>query len=175
MGTDENRNWPFESDAAEGAGSSTDPCSQTYRGPTAGSTPEVQGLAAQLGQVRDSGGLLLYIDWHSYSQLFMYPFGFSCDEVVANAGVYAMVANGTIEAIADVYGTQFEAGPICQTIYQVASGSVDWAYGTGDATWSFTFELRDTGTFGFVLPPSQILPSCVEAFAGVEYLLGSII
>ena len=39
------------------------------------------------------------------------------------------------------------------------------------AKYTFTSELRDTGTYGFVLPASQILPTGIEAFAGFKYLL----
>ena len=42
------------------------------------------------------------------------------------------------------------------------------------AKYSFTAELRDTGMNGFVLPADQILPSAVEAYAGVRYLLQNI-
>lgn len=65
----------------------------------------------------------------------------------------------------------FETGPICTTIYQVSGGSVDYVYDVTKAEYSFTTELRDTGMNGFVLPPDQIAPSGVEAFAGLRYLL----
>lgn len=42
------------------------------------------------------------------------------------------------------------------------------------AQYSFTSELRDTGDYGFVLPADQILPSGVEAFAGLKYLLSNL-
>jgi hypothetical protein len=36
------------------------------------------------------------------------------------------------------------------------------------------FELRDTGTYGFILPPEQILPNCVEVWAGMQVMLSMI-
>lgn len=42
-GTDLNRNWPNQ---WSGSGSSTSQCDETYRGATAGSSPEVKGLLA---------------------------------------------------------------------------------------------------------------------------------
>ncbi len=77
-------------------------------------------------------------------------------------------------AIKAVYGTIFKAGPICPTIYQVSGGSVDYAADVTKAQYSFTAELRDTGRFGFVLPANQILPSGVEAWAGLRWLLGNL-
>ena len=48
-----------------------------------------------------------------------------------------------------------------------AGGSDDWAHMSGIPI-SFTIELRDTGSFGFLLPESQIKPTCEENMKGVE-------
>lgn len=48
---------------------------------------------------------------------------------------------------------------------------MDYVYDVTKAQYAFTTELRDTGMNGFVLPPDQILPSAVEEFAGLRYLL----
>lgn len=68
LGHDINRNWPYKWD---GPGSSTNPCAEDYRGESAGDAPETKALSDFLKQVKGSQGLKLYIDWHSYSQLFM--------------------------------------------------------------------------------------------------------
>lgn len=98
-------------------------------------------------------------------------YGYSCTTVAANNSKLQSLAQGVVAAIKAVYGTIFQSGPICTTIYQVSGGSVDYVYDITKAEYSFTAELRDTGKYGFVLPPDQILPSAVEAFAGVRYLL----
>lgn len=46
-------------------------------------------------------------------------------------------------------------------------GSDDWAYDLG-IKYSFTFELRDTGTHGFLLPSREIKPTCLEALSAVK-------
>lgn len=48
---------------------------------------------------------------------------------------------------------------------------MDYVYDVTKAEYSFTTELRDKGMNGFVLPPDQIVPSAIEAFAGLRYLL----
>lgn len=48
---------------------------------------------------------------------------------------------------------------------------MDYVYDVTKAEYSFTAELRDRGMYGFVLPPDQIVPSAVETFAGLRYLL----
>lgn len=68
VGTDVNRNWPYK---WTGAGSSTNPCSDTYRGEAQASASETKGLSQFISNVKSSQGLKLYIDWHSYSQMFM--------------------------------------------------------------------------------------------------------
>lgn len=50
-----------------------------------------------------------------------------------------------------------------------AGGSDDWAYDQG-IKYSFTFELRDTGKYGFLLPESQIKPTCEETMLAVKYI-----
>ena len=46
----------------------------------------------------------------------------------------------------------------------VADGTTtDWAYDNG-VKYSFTFELRDTGRYGFLLPSTQIIPTATETW-----------
>lgn len=98
-------------------------------------------------------------------------YGYSCSARTPNNSVLQTLASGVASAIRAVYGTTFEYGPICSTIYQVAGGSVDYVQDVTKAKHVFTIELRDTGTNGFVLPASQILPSGIETFAGFRHLL----
>ncbi|KAF2456484.1 hypothetical protein BDY21DRAFT_393880 [Lineolata rhizophorae] len=172
LGRDINRNWPYVWDVP--GGSSTDPCSETYRGEEEGDTPEVQGLFGLLDDLASTDGLKLYMDWHSYSQLFMYPYGYSCDAEFPNSSEMGTLSRGFTQSLEAVYGTQYEYGPICNTIYQVSGGSVDYVGDVSGADYSFTAELRDTGRYGFVLPPDQIMPTCVETWAGINYLLQNI-
>jgi carboxypeptidase A4 len=85
--------------------------------------------------------------------------------------VLQSLAAGVAKAIKAVYGTSYKYGPICSTIYQATGTSVDYVNDVTQAKHTFTIELRDTGTNGFVLPASQILPSGVETWAGLRYLL----
>lgn len=101
----------------------------------------------------------------------MTPYGYSCSTLVAKNTEYQALATGASNAIEALYGTQFESGPICSTIYQVSGGSVDYVQDVTKADYVFTLELRDTGNYGFVLPANQILPSGQEAYEGVKYLL----
>lgn len=45
----------------------------------------------------------------------------------------------------------------------MASGvSPDWVKGNFKTPITFTYELRDTGRHGFILPPEQIIPTAEE-------------
>jgi len=66
VGRDINRNWPYKWEVTGGA--STNPCSETYKGVAAGDAPENRALSAQVRTLRDSRGIRLYLDVHSYGQ-----------------------------------------------------------------------------------------------------------
>lgn len=52
-----------------------------------------------------------------------------------------------------------------------ASGaSVDWAYQRG-IKYSFAFELRDTGEYGFLLPADQIVSTARETWYALRYIM----
>ena len=86
-GIDLNRNFSFTWNSTAGQGSSGDQCNLTYRGPSAGSEPEVQAIETYVrslwpdrrgpGQTdaapSDTSGI--HLDIHSYSQLVLWPWG----------------------------------------------------------------------------------------------------
>lgn len=59
------------------SGASRDPCSETYCGPKAFSESEVRGVADFLQKIPD---MKAFIDFHSYSQLWMSPWGYTKDK-----------------------------------------------------------------------------------------------
>lgn len=89
-GADLNRNWPFKwAGVPNNGGSSPQPCSDTYRGPSAASEPETQATVAYVRTLfPDRRGPLdsdpadpdtagLFFDLHSYSQLVLWPWGWT--------------------------------------------------------------------------------------------------
>ena len=55
-------------------------------------------------------------------------------------------------------------------MYLAAGTSLDWALGVAEIPYTYTIELRDTGDYGILLPPSEIIPnhSAQEAEIPVE-------
>ncbi|KAH7374418.1 carboxypeptidase A5 [Plectosphaerella cucumerina] len=172
-GRDINRNWPYKWDASVNpGGASGNPCSQTYRGERAGDTPEMAGMHALVDKLRDGPGIQLFIDWHSFSQFLLAPVGYDCRRYVPTLGEHIYVAHQASRAIRGVEGTQFVFGPSCSVLYASTGYSIDYAYEVGGAKYAYLIELRDTGNYGFVLPPEQILGSAREQWAGMRVMLG---
>lgn len=56
--------------------------------------------------VRDQQGVKMYMDWHSYSQLWMTPYGYTCSSLPATNAELQSISGGAVAAIEAVYGTQ---------------------------------------------------------------------
>ncbi|KFP28346.1 Carboxypeptidase A1, partial [Colius striatus] len=163
IGVDPNRNW----DAGFGeSGASSNACSETYHGPYANSEPEVKAI---VDFVKSHGNIKAFISIHSYSQLLLYPYGYTKTPVPDKDELHE-VSKKAVAALSSLYGTSYKYGSIITTIYQASGGSIDWAYNQG-IKYSFTFELRDTGRYGFLLPSSQIIPTAQETWLGLKVIL----
>ncbi|XP_076014511.1 carboxypeptidase B [Genypterus blacodes] len=149
-------------------GASSNPCSDTFCGHSAESEIEVKNVADFIR--RNKSVIKSYITMHSYSQLLLFPYSYSY-ELAAHHGELMKIAEGASAALRTLYGTRYTSGPGAATIYPAAGGSDDWAYDLG-VKYSFTFELRDTGRYGFLLPESQIKPTCEETMLAVKYIAG---
>ncbi|KAF2704566.1 zinc carboxypeptidase [Pleomassaria siparia CBS 279.74] len=171
-GRDLNRNWAFGWNWNP-KGASKDPCEETYRGEAPSDTPENQGLDALVHKLRDGAGIKLYVDWHSYGQLIASPYGYNETLYAPELGIWTKAASTMSAAIYDASPdrTTFTFGPSGATLYAQTGTSPDHVYAVGKAAFSYCIELRDTGDFGFILPPSQILNSAKEQWEGQKALI----
>uniref|UniRef100_A0A2K6Q439 Carboxypeptidase A4 n=1 Tax=Rhinopithecus roxellana TaxID=61622 RepID=A0A2K6Q439_RHIRO len=163
IGADPNRNWNA---SFAGKGASDNPCSEVYHGPHANSEVEVKSV---VDFIQKHGNFKCFIDLHSYSQLLMYPYGYSAKKA-PDAKELDKVARRAAKALASVSGTEYQVGPTCATVYPASGSSIDWAYDNG-IKFAFTFELRDTGTYGFLLPANQIIPTAEETWLGLTTIM----
>lgn len=162
-GTDLNRNWGYKWNTG---GSSPSPCVDNYQGPAALSAPESTAMYKYLEQhANASVPVRVYIDTHAFSQLWMYPYGWTCDNIKGIDKVDEGAKRGA-EALKKVHGKSFGVGGICKTIYPASGSSVDSAFSFG-IPFAYGIELRDQGANGFLLPRSQIVPSGEELEAGL--------
>ncbi|XP_036184579.1 carboxypeptidase A4 isoform X2 [Myotis myotis] len=163
IGVDPNRNWNA---SFAGKGASGNPCSEVYHGPHANSEVEVKSV---VDFIQQHGDFKCFIDLHSYSQLLMYPYAYTAKEA-PDADELDEVARRAAEALASLSGTQYRVGSSATTVYQASGSSVDWAYDNG-IKYAFTFELRDTGHYGFLLPADQIIPTAEETWLGLKTIM----
>ncbi|XP_050955884.1 carboxypeptidase A4 isoform X3 [Labeo rohita] len=162
-GVDPNRNW----DAGFGGpGASKDPCSDSYHGPYANSEVEVKNV---VDLITGHGNFKSFISVHAYSQLLMYPYGYQCTDVPDMSELHS-VGTAAIQELTSLYNTRYQVGSICKIIYQASGGSIDWTYNIG-IKYSYAFELRDTGFYGFLLPAEQIIPTAEETWLGLKHII----
>ncbi|KAG2459841.1 CBPA1 Carboxypeptidase, partial [Polypterus senegalus] len=163
VGVDPNRNW----DAGFGGpGASSQPCSETYRGPRANSEKEVKAI---VDFVQAHGNIKAFVSIHSYSQLLLYPYGYTSTPVPDKQELHDL-AQRAVSALSSLYGTSYRYGSIITTIYQASGGTIDWTYKQG-IKYSYTFELRDNGRYGFLLPANQIIPTAQETWLAVKVIM----
>jgi hypothetical protein len=165
VGTDPNRNWSYK---WGGKGTSTNPCTQIYKGPKAASEPEVSQTQDYIYARRDQ--IKLFLTFHSYSQMIFTPWGYD-DVPIEDKSDLMEVANAAAEALRAVHGTKYQTGSSPELLYPAAGGSEDYARGVAGIKFSYCYELRDTGDHGFTLPPSQIIPTGEETYASVKAMV----
>ncbi|KAG7503808.1 carboxypeptidase O-like [Solea senegalensis] len=163
-GTDLNRNF----DANWGSvGVSRDCCENIYCGKGAASEPEAQAVAEYLGKRKND--FLCFLTIHSYGQLLLIPYGHP-NISAPNYDELMEVGLAAAEAIKEVHGMEYAVGTSPAILYPNSGSSRDWARMQG-IPLAFTFELRDKGQHGFLLPEDQIQPACEEAYRGALHII----
>ncbi|XP_062559197.1 zinc carboxypeptidase-like [Armigeres subalbatus] len=164
-GADPNRNWGYN--FMQG-GASNSPCSDTYAGPSAFSEDETRTLSEYYSSVQSS--ISTYLSFHSYSQLLLLPYGHTTAPL-DNYDEIMEIGRLGIAKLSERYGTQYKIGNIAEAIYIASGGSIDWVKGVYKTPIVLCYELRDTGAFGFVLPPEQIIPNSEETLDSIIVIL----
>ncbi|KAL9706931.1 hypothetical protein quinque_010449 [Culex quinquefasciatus] len=166
-GADMNRNFPYH---WMDGGASSNPCTETYAGPEPASEIETKNLMEYFSKIKDQ--IHFYLSFHSYSQLILLPFGYQNAEKVDNFYDWMEMAEAAAIALYKRHGTQYEFGNTADVLY-IASGSTrDWALGTYNVPIAASYEFRDTGNYGFLLPADQIIPNSEEVLDSLVAFLG---
>ncbi|KAI9291661.1 peptidase M14, carboxypeptidase A [Neoconidiobolus thromboides FSU 785] len=163
VGIDLNRNWSFHWDTKN----NKEPCQESYNGNSPFEAVELQHLKQFL---LNQTNIISYIDFHAYGQLFMYPYGYTCD-VKNNTRVNNLhqVGLASIDRIQQVHHRKYKLGSVCNTIYKAAGGGVDWAFHEANIKYPYAIELRGNHEedYGFLLPSQQIIPTAEETLLGL--------
>ena len=160
VGVDLNRNYPFQWGGAGSSGSST---SETYRGPSPASEPEVQAMI----QFIDGREFETALSVHTYSDLWLAPWGYvnqyppDWDEI-GEVGDLAVADNGYVH------------GPASIVLYQADGVTFDYDYGV-NGTFGWTPEIGSQSD-GFWPPQSRIVPLAeenIQSFARTALAAGA--
>lgn len=162
-GVDGNRNWD---DQWNEGGASSNECSEIYAGTGPFSAVETASLSATITELNPT----VYFCLHSYSQLLMIPFGHR-QETADNYDELIKIGKKGAVALSQRYGTQYVVGSIIDAIYEATGGSMDWAKSKLDVPYTFEWELRDQGSYGFLLPANQIVPTALETLDSIISIL----
>ncbi|MDX8055347.1 M14 family metallopeptidase [Lentzea sp. BCCO 10_0798] len=157
VGTDLNRNWAYKWGCCGGSSGSTG--SDTYRGPSAESAPEVK-VVADFVRSRNVGGkqqIGASIDFHTYSELILWPWGWTYDDVAPGL---TQDQRDTFATIGQQMAATNNYTPEQSSDLYITDGSIpDWLWGT-QGIFAYTFEMYpgSAGGGGFY-PPDEVIPA----------------
>ena len=144
-GVDPNRNYPYRW-GYDDNGSSPYTSDLTYRGPSAGSEPCIQAMMAFM----DSREFITHDTIHTYSNLLLYPWGYTSSPT-PHADVFEHMAQEMTRY------NGYDPGQPGELLYNVNGGTFDWAYGDlsrHDLIYSFSTEIGGSSD-GFWPPESR--------------------
>jgi carboxypeptidase T len=171
IGTDLNRNWGDEWACC--GGSSANPGNDTYHGTAPFSAPETAQLRDWVNSrvVRGVQQITAHIDFHSFSELVLWPYGFTASDTgpgLSNSDAAAFRKLGEQMAATNGYT------PEQSSHLYINDGSIgDWMWAQHHI-WSYTFEMHPTSlTQGGFYPPENVIErETARNDAAVDLLLG---
>ncbi|KAH8302215.1 hypothetical protein KR044_004072, partial [Drosophila immigrans] len=167
-GADPNRNFDFHWNEE---GASSNPCMDTFAGPSAFSEPETIVVRDLMHSLADRG--IMYLTLHSFGNYLLYPWGWTSDLPDTVDQLHAVASAGG-DAIEAATGTVYEVGSSTNVLYIAAGASDDYAFYAG-FNISITMELSGGGTTGFDPPASSIEEFVVETWIGVRAMAEKVI
>ena len=149
VGTDQNRNYSYKWGCC--GGSSGNGGSETYRGPSALSTPEDSRMAEFMVA---HPNVLTGISYHSYGDLTLYPYGYTYDDLPSDM---APLDRQTFVAMgAEIQRTTGYHSQQSSDLYITDGDWNDYLYGALHR-YPITIELSGHG-YGFY-PPDEFIPA----------------
>lgn len=182
-GLDLDRSFGFEWD---GTTFQNNPCSESFPGEEPFQAVESHRLAEWARNEVENNGVTFvgFLDLHSYSQQVLYPYSYSCAAFPPSQENLEELGMGLAKAIRISSGEQYGVASACEgavsSSERVSGGAnvrmetgggsaIDWFYHEMKVRYSYQIKLRDTGSYGFLLPKENIVPTGEEAFNAVKY------
>jgi extracellular matrix protein 14 len=184
-GIDLDRAFDFE---WNGDASGGNPCSESFAGEDPWQAVEAKRFADWARNETETGNteFIAMLDLHSYSQQVLYPYSFSCNAAPPTLEDLEEIALGLAKAMRMTsHGHYYKTTSACEgnvavtddgketILPRVESGGgslLDWVYHDLKVRYAYQIKLRDTGSYGFLLPKENIVPQGKEVFNAVTYL-----
>ncbi len=167
-GVDLNRNYGYawncqgnyQGNQCETSGSSGDGCNETYRGTFAFSEPETQAMRNFVA----SHNFPVAFNYHSYSNLLLYPFGYTYNNPMSQDDLNTFIEIGE-ELVSE---NNYYLGTGVDILYPVNGEACDWMYGS-EGIFAYTPEVGSSSD-GFWPATNRIIPLCEENLYANQYL-----
>jgi hypothetical protein len=156
VGTDLNRNWPYQWGCCGGSSGSTS--SETYRGTSPSSSPEVTNVI-NFVRSRIVGGeqqIKTNIDFHTYSELVLWPFGYTYNDTAPGM---TQAEYNTFATLGQQMAATNNYTPEQASELYITDGSIDdWLWGD-QRIYSYTFEMYPASASGLngFYPPDEVI------------------
>ncbi|MFD0276458.1 M14 family metallopeptidase [Kitasatospora sp. NPDC127111] len=155
VGTDLNRNWDYKWGCCGGSSGSTS--SETYRGGAPESAKETK-VVADFVRSRVVGGkqqITAAIDFHTYSELVLWPFGWTTADTATGMSADEAAAFATLGR--SMAGTNGYTPEQSSDLYITDGAIDDWLWGV-HRIFAYTFEMYPgpNGSSGFY-PPDEVI------------------
>nr|XP_018898720.1 PREDICTED: carboxypeptidase B-like isoform X1 [Bemisia tabaci] len=162
QGVDLNRNYGYK---WGGKGTSNYKCSDIFRGAGPNSEPETKAIANYIGKKKPE--IQGFLTFHSYGQYILYPWGYD-KKLPPDYEDLQRVGDIAAQRIKEKQGVKYKVGNSANMLYAAAGAADDWAKAYGKVKYTYTVELRDEGSYGFVLPSSEITACGKDGFEVVR-------